>query len=176
MLCVLQQLEVKRNKEIGEMEVKGLSAASPCQKGAWVHPSVQGKSAHGQPEGAGPLTSWWGAGGGSWCWVPPELWLCALGSSRYTGRQCWSCDREKRERKKTSDCSAWPWTGNSYSRLERFEGAPVQIRIKPHSTRVYHIENIAALDRSSCENCFDLWCWFSQWPLNITFTITSASR
>lgn len=75
--------------------MEDLGAASPCQKGSWVRPSVQGMSAPGQPGGVGLLSLWWEAGGGSRYWVPPELWLCALESSRYTGRQCWSCCEKK---------------------------------------------------------------------------------
>lgn len=65
-------------------------AASPCQKGSWEHLLAQEKSVPGQPEGAGPPGRRWAAEGGLWCRGPPGLWLCARGSSRCTGRQCWS--------------------------------------------------------------------------------------
>lgn len=89
--------------------LKCLGAASPCQKDSWVHPSVQRKSVPGQPEGAGLLSLWWGAEGGSWCWEPPELWLCALESSRYTGRQCWSCGEGKETHPFRFDMSSCGW-------------------------------------------------------------------
>lgn len=115
---VLQQLGPRGIKELFREKwgwVEGLGAASPCQKGSWVRPSVQGMSAPGQPGGAGLLSLWWGAGGGSRYWVPPELWLCALESSRYTGRQCWSCCEKKITHKFTFDRSAASWSRTGYN-------------------------------------------------------------